>query len=585
MQVGLAMAQAVRAQTSANYADTARQAVQQAIAQVPSNAVLTMQAATRDTLRGFTGMAAGAQAMLGEQNRAGLFCWQAGDYSAAVTADPYEGLYVKATGVAPTQGAWVRAIKAGTYLLDWWNPTQFGDNGNVILGSVAGILALLEPSGCVLEWGENIVRVKAMTTFTAPIAILGINPTISRCVNADGGNWVGNGSLLIFRASYSGVRNVGFSGWIVNQNASQAQCIAFQPLNGTTPQTDIFALECEFDRTCVPIVVFAADNVPSSTGEASFSSPTRVLIKENVMTTCRYGALLFGPKDVEITGNVVRADPQANSTLLSNQGWTSCFRVQGSVNVNIHDNDLEPLEYTSGAALSALRLDQMAYNLTLRKLNYDIRFQNNRVKGGTRLYDIKDFSSFTIGGNSWINATNDATMRAVYEVSPDNTSIYRFGEVAGEDAAYIGVSQLMTGTGGGLAPQYRGRFRAGVRTMVTNKRQSDNPPADNAMVRINYPVFQLIDFTGYDILGYPLPGGAFDFYFTDSSGLTLIIRDCVFPERVSGGLLNTNSTPINSGDPSTSLTFLATIGSVDVTTTPNSYRRQLAGLYTRMYGA
>jgi hypothetical protein len=47
-------------------------------------------------------------ALLQETGRAGLFVWRSGNYSTQVAADPQEGVYVKATAVAATVGAWVR---------------------------------------------------------------------------------------------------------------------------------------------------------------------------------------------------------------------------------------------------------------------------------------------------------------------------------------------------------------------------------------------------------------------------------------------------------------------------------------------
>lgn len=47
-------------------------------------------------------------AELAQVGRAGVFVWRSGDYSAQVTADPREGIYVKADAVAASAGAWVR---------------------------------------------------------------------------------------------------------------------------------------------------------------------------------------------------------------------------------------------------------------------------------------------------------------------------------------------------------------------------------------------------------------------------------------------------------------------------------------------
>lgn len=49
-----------------------------------------------------------AVVFLQEAGREGIFQWTAGDFSAQVTADTLEGVYVKATAIASSVGAWVR---------------------------------------------------------------------------------------------------------------------------------------------------------------------------------------------------------------------------------------------------------------------------------------------------------------------------------------------------------------------------------------------------------------------------------------------------------------------------------------------
>jgi len=47
---------------------------------------------------------------LREAGREGQFIWRSGDYSAQITLDTLEGIYVKANAIATTSGAWVRAF-------------------------------------------------------------------------------------------------------------------------------------------------------------------------------------------------------------------------------------------------------------------------------------------------------------------------------------------------------------------------------------------------------------------------------------------------------------------------------------------
>lgn len=53
----------------------------------------------------------GKSATVTTTGRAGPFDWEEGDYTSQVNGDPQEGVYVKANGVAVTQGVWVRNIK------------------------------------------------------------------------------------------------------------------------------------------------------------------------------------------------------------------------------------------------------------------------------------------------------------------------------------------------------------------------------------------------------------------------------------------------------------------------------------------
>ncbi|RWN15950.1 MAG: hypothetical protein EOR94_22650 [Mesorhizobium sp.] len=53
--------------------------------------------------------AAGMAVFLSEAGREGTFVWRTGDFTALIAADNQEGVYIKATAVAASVGAWVRA--------------------------------------------------------------------------------------------------------------------------------------------------------------------------------------------------------------------------------------------------------------------------------------------------------------------------------------------------------------------------------------------------------------------------------------------------------------------------------------------
>lgn len=63
-------------------------------------------------------------AYLTEAGRTGTFVWSAGDYSALVTADAQEGVYVEADDIASSAGAWVRVFDGAT------DPRWFGAIGD-----------------------------------------------------------------------------------------------------------------------------------------------------------------------------------------------------------------------------------------------------------------------------------------------------------------------------------------------------------------------------------------------------------------------------------------------------------------------
>ncbi|WP_318855310.1 hypothetical protein [Sinorhizobium meliloti] len=59
-------------------------------------------------------------AFLRESGREGLFKWTTGDYSASVTEDPGEGVFIKADAIASTAGAWVRQLEGGVIRPEWF---------------------------------------------------------------------------------------------------------------------------------------------------------------------------------------------------------------------------------------------------------------------------------------------------------------------------------------------------------------------------------------------------------------------------------------------------------------------------------
>ncbi|WP_155936688.1 hypothetical protein [Mesorhizobium ciceri] len=64
-------------------------------------------------------------AILTEANRQGRFNWTSGNFSTQVSADTLEGVYVKATAIASSSGAWVRSYE-GSAMARFWGATGDG---------------------------------------------------------------------------------------------------------------------------------------------------------------------------------------------------------------------------------------------------------------------------------------------------------------------------------------------------------------------------------------------------------------------------------------------------------------------------
>ncbi|MGN8022252.1 hypothetical protein ACTJJ7_16235 [Phyllobacterium sp. 22229] len=79
----------------------------------------------------------GMLAYLAEGGRYGFFAWLSGDFSAKITGDPLEGLYVKANSVVSTSGAWVRVVG------DFVTPMMWGAAGDGVTDdAAAGVAAM-----------------------------------------------------------------------------------------------------------------------------------------------------------------------------------------------------------------------------------------------------------------------------------------------------------------------------------------------------------------------------------------------------------------------------------------------------------
>lgn len=93
-------------------------------------------------------------AVLAESGRAGLFQWRSGDYSAHVTADTLEGVYIKADAIASSSGAWVRS-NASVLDVAWFG--ALNDGSADAQPAIQAAIDLAEALGSIASISEGPV--------------------------------------------------------------------------------------------------------------------------------------------------------------------------------------------------------------------------------------------------------------------------------------------------------------------------------------------------------------------------------------------------------------------------------------------
>ncbi len=187
---------------------------------------------------------------LTEPGREGQFVWRAGDYSAQVTADPLQGIYVApASDPTGASGAWVRSHDEQIFSVEW--PLDTGLRARSVRDRFADTIDLSEycnPSdsdssaGIQAAFNEmsargggaiiiphryrSSVKITLPTSHAGPIAILGHSNEVSDITwtAADGGITGGNGGTPINAAV--DVENIGLRTSAAS-NAGTALDLAF----------------------------------------------------------------------------------------------------------------------------------------------------------------------------------------------------------------------------------------------------------------------------------------------------------------------------------------------------------------------
>lgn len=111
-------------------------------------------------------------AILLVDGRAGIFVFRSGNYSARVTADPLEGVFIKADSVSAGSGAWVRVF-SGPLDIRWFGATQASNPAATTtaiqralnLARDAGFGRVLVPAG---EWWLDKTQTETFQTVAMP---------------------------------------------------------------------------------------------------------------------------------------------------------------------------------------------------------------------------------------------------------------------------------------------------------------------------------------------------------------------------------------------------------------------------------
>lgn len=170
-----AVARAEAAQEDAEAAAEAAEAAQAAAEAAAAAAGGTPPVADRTALKALDTTVT-TVAILTEAGREGQFVWRTGDYSAEITADTLEGIYIKADAIASSSGAWVRqgGWAVGGADIRWFG-VQGDSDGTTGNGTddTTAIQALCTRGGTYLIPFGMVIRLTSVITVTKAVSFIG----------------------------------------------------------------------------------------------------------------------------------------------------------------------------------------------------------------------------------------------------------------------------------------------------------------------------------------------------------------------------------------------------------------------------
>lgn len=175
---------------------------------------------------------------LKEAGRVGYFKWTPGDFSAQITADTLEGVYLKADAIASTSGAWVREFD-GTV-----RPSWYGAAGDGVADDTAELSAAIASGFNVnLSWGIYRITSKITSAISNQDIYADGYPRVGTDIQRSATILIDNASLdYAFHFTNTNVVISGIK--FTSDSATTAEPILFKRPDGSAADVDCRVLNC-----------------------------------------------------------------------------------------------------------------------------------------------------------------------------------------------------------------------------------------------------------------------------------------------------------------------------------------------------
>lgn len=147
------------------------------------------------------------RAVLVESGREGTFVWKTGNYSSNISTDTQEGVYIKATAVASSSGAWVRIGDTWSYNVKWFGATGDGTTDDYLSIQTAITLAITLGTVKIIFFPTGSYYVGTGLVVSSSVKLLGSGRDFTvvesktaaiNTVTFSGGNYCGLEAISIY---------------------------------------------------------------------------------------------------------------------------------------------------------------------------------------------------------------------------------------------------------------------------------------------------------------------------------------------------------------------------------------------------